>query len=63
MLKNFEGRSQIFWIIASTILVGLLGIVDYLTGNEFSFSLFYLLPICLTAWYANRLAGIFTSSL
>ena len=63
ILKVFEGRSLLFWIITSIALVGVLGIVDYQTGNEFSFSLFYLFPISLTAWYVNRPMGIFTSSL
>jgi len=32
MGKIFEDRTQIFWIITSTILVGVLGLVDFLTG-------------------------------
>ena len=63
MSKVFEGRSVYFWIITSVALVGLLGIVDFKTGNEFSFSLFYLIPISLSAWYANRTLGIFISIL
>jgi diguanylate cyclase (GGDEF)-like protein len=58
ILKVFEGRSLFFWIITSISLVGVLGIADYLTGNEFSFSLFYLIPISLTAWYVNRTLGV-----
>jgi len=45
------------------LLVGLLGFVDFRTGNEYSFSLFYLLPISLATWYANRSLGFFTSIL
>jgi diguanylate cyclase (GGDEF)-like protein len=63
MLKVFKGRSLLFWTITSIVMVGILGIVDYLTGNEFSLSLFYLIPIALTAWYANRNLGIFISIL
>ncbi len=58
MPKAFEGRSLFFWIIISTALVGVLGILDYQTGNEFSFSLFYLLPILLISWYVGRAAGL-----
>jgi hypothetical protein len=43
--------------------VGVLGVVDYLTSNEFSFSLFYLIPASLTAWYVNRRMGIYISVL
>lgn len=63
MLNMFEGRSRLFWIITGAVLVMVLGIADYLTGNEFSFSLFYLIPITITAWYSNRPMGIFVSIL
>jgi diguanylate cyclase (GGDEF)-like protein len=63
MLKVFEGQRQLWGIIASIALVGALGVLDYLTGNEFSFSLFYLIPIFLTTWYVNRFVGIFFSIL
>ncbi len=63
MLNIFEGRSRLFWIIAGIVLVMVLGIADYLTGNEFSFSLFYLIPITITAWYMNRPMGTFISIL
>lgn len=63
MLNIFEGRSRLFWIITGAVLVMVLGIADYLTGNEFSFSLFYLIPITITAWYSNRPMGIFVSIL
>jgi light-regulated signal transduction histidine kinase (bacteriophytochrome) len=35
------------------------GSVDYTTGEELSFSIFYLLPISLAAWFVNRNAGVF----
>jgi diguanylate cyclase (GGDEF)-like protein len=63
MLKALEARSRPFWIITSLLLVVVLGILDYLTGNEYSFSLFYLIPISLIAWYVNRPTGIFISIL
>jgi diguanylate cyclase (GGDEF)-like protein len=63
MSKVIKGQRQFLGIFASIVLVGALGVVDYLTGNEFSFSLFYLIPISLTTWYVNRLTGIFFSVL
>jgi hypothetical protein len=39
-------------------LVGILGIVDYVTGKDYSFSLFYLLPIALITWYTNQTLGV-----
>jgi diguanylate cyclase (GGDEF)-like protein len=37
--------------LAGSVLVGLM---DYATGYEISFSLFYLGPVALAAWYAGR---------
>ncbi len=35
-----------------------LGIFDYLTGLEISFSIFYLIPVSLAAWFAGSQEGI-----
>ena len=36
----------------------LVGIPDYLFGIEVSLSVFYLFPVVIATWYANRSAGI-----
>ncbi len=41
----------------STLLV--VGFLDFLTGYEISFAVFYLLPVTVAAWYAGRYWGIF----
>ncbi len=38
-------------------LIPLLGAVDLLTGYELSFSLFYLLPVAIAAWFGSRFWG------
>ncbi|HEY2982093.1 MAG TPA: GGDEF domain-containing protein, partial [Anaerolineales bacterium] len=38
-----------------------LGVIDYLTGFEISFSLFYLIPVSLVAWTVGQKAGVFIS--
>jgi diguanylate cyclase (GGDEF)-like protein len=43
-------------------LVLLLGTADYLSGFEFSFSLFYLVPVSITAWYVNRNSALFLAA-
>jgi light-regulated signal transduction histidine kinase (bacteriophytochrome) len=45
----------------SFLFVLFVGAVDYKTGHELSFSIFYLLPIALVVWFANRKAGVFIS--
>jgi len=47
------------WIVvAGLCLAGVIGAVDYLSGYQISFAIFYLVPILLVAWYVNRPAGI-----
>lgn len=47
---------------AITAIAGLLilfvGLFDYLSGEEMSFSLFYLLPIAVSAWYGSERLGL-----
>jgi len=43
--------------------VTVVGIVDYLTGYEISFSLFYLAPVSMAAWYSGRRAGVAIAAL
>ena len=45
-------------IVAGSTLVAAIGILDYLTGYELSFSAFYLLPIFAFAWLLGRWGGI-----
>jgi K+-sensing histidine kinase KdpD len=44
-------------------LVGVLMVVDYATGTELSFSIFYLLPIALASWFGDRRMGLLTCAL
>ena len=41
--------------------MALLGIMDYLTGNEIDVSLFYLAPIVLVTWSVNQNLGLLIS--
>ena len=44
-------------------ILGCVGLVDYLTGREFSFGIFYFLPIWLITWQFGRTAGVLISLL
>ena len=48
-------------MLIAWILVALLGVIDYFTGYELSFSLFYLLPVALVSWYVGREQGLVIS--
>lgn len=56
-------RSRAFLIAMAVLLVLLVGIADWVTGEELSFSLFYLLPIAFAAWFVGLWAGIAISIL
>ena len=56
-----ERQSKLFFITIGLILVILVGIVDYVTGYEITFSIFYLIPVALVSWYAGRRYGILIS--
>jgi diguanylate cyclase (GGDEF)-like protein len=57
-----EKRNDLFWGSIGFLFIILLGIIDYLTGYELSFSLFYLAPISLIAWFRGRRFGVLASA-
>jgi diguanylate cyclase (GGDEF)-like protein len=57
VLGALENRSRLFCVVTGLAGIGLVGLADYLTGNEISFSLFYLVPILLIAWCGNQNTG------
>ena len=59
--ESLEKKSPLFWTIMGLTIIGLLGFLDYLTGNELTLSLFYLIPIFLVTWAVNRQIGLFMS--
>lgn len=53
--------SKNFLTISCLLAIPLLGIVDYYTGPDLSFSIFYLVPISLAVWYSDRQYGFVTA--
>ena len=62
-ITTLEKASKSFWIAVGLILLCTVGILDYLTGYELSFSLFYLIPIALLSWFVSSQVGIVVSFL
>lgn len=44
--------------LAGLAVLGLIGWLDYITGYEFGFFIFYFIPVAIAAWYCGRWAGI-----
>ena len=61
LFEALENRSPFAWTVAGITIIGLLGILDYATGNEITLSLFYLIPIVMVTWADNRNTGLFMS--
>jgi diguanylate cyclase (GGDEF)-like protein len=57
-----ERQSKLFWVLTGIGLAFSLGIVDFLTGYEFAFSLFYLVPISLVGWNAGQRPALLTAA-
>jgi signal transduction histidine kinase len=45
--------------VLAVVLVGVIGVADYVTGWELQLSALYLLPIAWACWSAGRKAGLF----
>jgi hypothetical protein len=63
VLDKLEGRSRPFLILAGLTVLVVIGVVDYLTGYEMLFSVFYLLEVGLAAWFVGKGFGLLMSVL
>ena len=57
-LENIEKQNKSFIIVIGYIIIGVLGIIDTLTGKELDFSLFYVIPILIVTWHTGLGLGI-----
>ncbi len=60
LLSNFLDRRNPYQIVViGLLLTFVIGYLDIQTGFEFSFSIFYLIPVSFVTWYARRNHGFF----
>ena len=52
------GGRQGLYVAGCLLLLGLLGFLDYVTGYELSFFVFYSVPVGIAAWYVGRWPAI-----
>jgi len=45
-------------ILTSGAVLIILCLLDYLTGYEFGFFIFYFIPVSIAAWYGGKIEGI-----
>ncbi len=63
LIDTLEHKSQRFYFVTSLGLVLFVGIADYLTGIEMSFSVFYLLGVAPATWFVGPRFGMLLSTL
>jgi signal transduction histidine kinase len=56
----FLHHKEIAWATTAFLLFTI-ALIDYTTGVDFSFSIFYLVPLSLVAWYVGFGAGVLIS--
>ena len=61
ILTIIERQSKPVLLFAAFALIGVIGLLDFLTGYEIAFSVFYVLPISLITWVTSRRYGLVAS--
>ena len=54
LIESLGRMSRFYSLLASFLSTVLVGVLDYLTGFEFGFSIFYLIPVTLSVWTLGR---------
>ena len=61
IIQHLERWPRALLILIDAALLALVGVIDYLTGFEISFSVFYLLGIAFATWFVGKGFGFFIS--
>lgn len=61
LVQRLDKYSRPFVITVGVLCVLLIGSADYLSGSQISLSVFYLLPVTLATWLADRRTGVWIS--
>ncbi len=56
-LEHYLKKETFFLEVLSAVLVVLIGLYDYWVGSEVPVTLFYLLPILISAWFGRKWSG------
>jgi diguanylate cyclase (GGDEF)-like protein len=58
-----DGQRRWFWLGIGVLIALVLGVFNYFVGPEVGFSIFYLVPVGLVAWYSGRQLGFAVSGI
>lgn len=54
LFNKLEKASKTEILFFGIFQILILGIINYATGYEISFAVFYLIPVAMTVWFADR---------
>lgn len=60
-LNELEKHSTSLKFLLGLVLIGIVGVLEFLTGYEVEFSLFYVLPVAFVTWFTNHSLGVIAS--
>ena len=60
-LNAIEKQSKSLKFFLGLVLIGIVGVLEFLTGYEIEFSLFYVIPVSFVTWFTNRSLGVIAS--
>jgi hypothetical protein len=63
LVRYLDRQSETQLTLLSLLLFLAVGVLDYVTGFEISFSIFYLLPIGLATWFSGWQKGVLMAGL
>lgn len=52
------GNHRVAVLLISAVVLTVLTLLDYITGYEFGFFIFYFIPVAISAWYGGKIEGI-----
>ena len=55
---RIDSKEQFAWTAGAFLFISALGVVDYATTAEISFTLLYLIPVAATAWFSGPRSGV-----
>ena len=61
IFQEISIKNKVFWFIFSLFFALFIGVTDYITGSEISFSIFYMIPISIATLLSGRIGGSFAS--
>lgn len=61
-VDRLSSKARVAIVVASFVLAGVVGFVDAASSAYVAFSIFYLIPIFLAAWFGSRVLGMLVAA-